>query len=221
MQIYDWLDSLAEKYPDVVTTIVGGSTYEGREIKGVKVSFGPGRKGAFIEGGIHAREWISPATVTYILNEFLTSDNATVRAVAESRDWYFFPSVNPDGYVYTRTVCIFIFWEVIQILLSFFLQNRMWRKTRQPYGSCYGADPNRNWDYHWMDGGASSNPCSDTFAGSKAFSEIETKSLSEFFNSIAKKVDVYLAFHSFSQLILIPFGHAGLEVPENNDELVL
>lgn len=93
-----------EKYPGIVTSIVGGQSYEGREILGVKVSFGPGRKGVFIESGIHAREWIAPATVTYILNEFLSSKNASVRAVAESRDWYFFPSINPDGYSYTQTV---------------------------------------------------------------------------------------------------------------------
>jgi len=28
----------------------------------------------------------------------------------------------------------------------------MWRKTRRPVANslCYGADPNRNWDFHWM-----------------------------------------------------------------------
>ncbi|KAF2890312.1 hypothetical protein ILUMI_15861, partial [Ignelater luminosus] len=101
--IYSWMDFLAEKYSNVVTSMVGGRAYEGREIRGVKISFGPGRKGVFIEGGIHVREWIGPATVTYILNELVNSDNATVRAIAESRDWYIFPSVNPDGYVYTLT----------------------------------------------------------------------------------------------------------------------
>lgn len=53
--------------------------------------------------GIHAREWISPATVTYILNELLTSNDVNVREIAESYDWYIFPSFNPDGYEYTHT----------------------------------------------------------------------------------------------------------------------
>ncbi|KAF2900585.1 hypothetical protein ILUMI_05602, partial [Ignelater luminosus] len=198
--IYAWMDSLAEKYPNIVTSLIGGQSYEGREIRGVKLSFGPGRKGVFIEGGIHAREWISPATVTYLLNELLTSTNSTIREVVESRDWYIFPSVNPDGYVYT-------------------LKDRMWRKTRQPYGTCYGADPNRNWNYHWMDGGASDNPCSQTFAGRAPFSEIEIKTLADYISGIADNLDTVLTFHSYSQLFLIPFGHRGMEVPENNEEL--
>ncbi|KAB0795830.1 hypothetical protein PPYR_09891 [Photinus pyralis] len=200
-EIHNWLRSLEAQYQDVVKVIVGGKSHEGRQILGVHVSFKPGNKAVMIEGGIHAREWISPATVIYILNQLLTSQDPAVRAVAESRDWYVFPSVNPDGYVYTHT------------------KNRMWRKTRKPYGFCYGADPNRNWGYHWMQGGASSSACSDTFAGDKAFSEIETQSLSEFIDTIAPKLDVYLSFHSYSQLILLPFGHKGHEVPANNEEL--
>lgn len=74
------MDSLTEKYSNVATSVVGGRSYEGKEIRGVKISFGPGRKGVFMEGGIHAREWIAPATVTYILNELISSNNATVRA---------------------------------------------------------------------------------------------------------------------------------------------
>lgn len=70
-------------------------------MKGVKVSFGKDKKAIFLEGGIHAREWISPATVTYILNQLLTSEDPQVKEIAEMYDWYVFPSVNPDGYEYT------------------------------------------------------------------------------------------------------------------------
>lgn len=101
--IYKNLDDLAKQYPDKVQTVVGGQTYEGRQIKGVKVSFKANNPGIFIEGGIHAREWISPATVMYILHQLLTSKDPDVRDLAESNDWYIFPSFNPDGYQYTHT----------------------------------------------------------------------------------------------------------------------
>lgn len=102
-EIHDWLDSLAKTYPDKVKVIVAGTSYEGREIKGVKVSFAEGNPGVFIEGNIHAREWVTAATVTYILNQLLTSKDPAVREMADRHDWYIFPVFNPDGFVYTHT----------------------------------------------------------------------------------------------------------------------
>lgn len=51
------MNSLPDLYPGKVSTVVGGKTYEGRQILGIKISFKPGNKGVFLEGGIHAREW--------------------------------------------------------------------------------------------------------------------------------------------------------------------
>ena len=42
------------------------------------------------------------------------------------------PSINPDGYEYSRNF------------------DRMWRKTRSRNGGhCVGVDPNRNWGHKW------------------------------------------------------------------------
>ena len=101
--IYSWLNSLAKAYPERVEVVVGGKTFEGRPIKGVKLSFKEGNPTVFIEGGIHAREWISAATVTYLIDQLLTSKDPQVRQLADSHDWYLFPSFNPDGYEYTHT----------------------------------------------------------------------------------------------------------------------
>ncbi|PNF39274.1 Zinc carboxypeptidase A 1 [Cryptotermes secundus] len=201
-EIYAWLDFLNETYPGVVTPIVGGESYEGRQIHGVKVSHRAGNPSVVLEGGIHAREWISPATVTYILNKLLTSQDPVMQDLVQSFDYYVFPVVNPDGYVYTHTT------------------DRMWRKTRSQGGNrCFGADANRNFDFHWLEIGASSSPCSDTYAGSAPFSEIETRVLSEYLTSIADQFDAYLTFHSYSQLLLFPYGHNNDNV-SNYDELL-
>lgn len=58
-QINEWLNSLQEQYPSVVSVVKGGSTYEKRDIIGVRVDFGQTKnaKAVFIDGGIHAREW--------------------------------------------------------------------------------------------------------------------------------------------------------------------
>lgn len=56
----------------------------------------------FIESTIHAREWITAATTTYILNELLTSNDPEIKAMAANYDWIFIPVVNVDGYVYSH-----------------------------------------------------------------------------------------------------------------------
>ncbi|KAJ3268997.1 Carboxypeptidase A4 [Terramyces sp. JEL0728] len=57
--------SFLETLPDS-EKIYLGKTFLGAEINGVK--FGTGDKNIVFHGGIHAREWIGPATVVYIAN---------------------------------------------------------------------------------------------------------------------------------------------------------
>lgn len=103
--INSWLEDLANTYAEV-SVIIGGMSHEGREIKGIKISHGPGRKSIFIESGIHSREWIAPATTNYIISELLTSTNEETQAAARDFDWYIFPVTNPDGYIWTHTEVI-------------------------------------------------------------------------------------------------------------------
>ncbi|XP_049545589.1 zinc carboxypeptidase-like [Anopheles darlingi] len=199
--IYAWLDTLIAEYPGIVTPIVAGETYEGRQIRGVKVSYKAGNPAIFTEGTIHAREWISAATVTFVLNELLTSQNAEVRNIAENYDWYVVPVANPDGYVYTHTT------------------TRLWRKTRsQQNVLCFGVDPNRNWDFKFNQGGTSVIPCADTFSGPSPFSEIETRTLSAYISTIPN-LSTYLDFHSSGQLLMVPYGHT-TEPLDNYNELM-
>lgn len=74
----------------------------------------------FIESTIHAREWITVATATYILNELLTSNDPEVRDLATKYDWVFIPVVNVDGYVYSHSsvsTLEFAFFSFISILI--------------------------------------------------------------------------------------------------------
>lgn len=212
--IYKWMDTMVKKYPNNLELIIAGRSYEGREIRGIKLSFNnnPDNVAILLEGGMHAREWISPATVTFMLNELIEQLNSPsidnnitsfIRTNSENINWYFFPIINPDGYAYT------------------FKHDRLWRKTRTPssYYICYGVDPNRNWDFHWNEIGSSKYPCAETYAGRRAFSEPEIYSYSQYLTTIRKQLKLYFAFHSYSQILLFPYGHTAVHT-ENHDDLL-
>ncbi|KAH8284556.1 hypothetical protein KR018_004302, partial [Drosophila ironensis] len=188
--IYEWLDRMAEKFPQLTVLDMGTST-QGNAIKGVKLVSNPANKAIFIESGIHAREWIAPATATYIINELLTSQDAQVQKLAKEYNWIVFPCVNPDGYKYT------------------FEHDRMWRKNRQLFGTCRGVDLNRNYPDHWNSTGSSSDPTRYDFAGPSAGSELETQRLMAFIreNVGKEQIKTYIALHSYSQMLMFPYGY--------------
>ena len=69
-----------------------------------------------------------------------------------------------------------------------------------------GTDLNRNWGYHWNDGGSSNNPCSDSYMGKSAFSEVENQNVRDFLEKHKDTVKYYVNLHSYSQLVLLPWG---------------
>lgn len=188
------LQNLARKYRGRASLFEVGKTYEGEIQLGIKVTNGDGRAKpvVWIDGGIHAREWISPATVMYFMNKMLTdgSDSRVSQALARY-DFYFLPVFNIDGYKYTFGS----------------RSSRFWRKTRSRYGwYCYGADPNRNWDSHWYTGVGTSNRCSDDiYRGPKPFSEIEVLNVAKYLKTLNLKS--YWNVHAYSQLVLTPWSY--------------
>jgi len=152
--------------------------------------------------GIHAREWISPAVCQYLADYFLSDRGAAaIRASIQNTRLYIIPSVNPDGYLWSWT------------------SSRLWRKNRKANGNCPGVDLNRNYRTLWGGGGSSGDPCSDTFRGLSAASEAETQ-VSE--NALRLSppggsggVSGAVDMHSYSQLILRPYGNTQANSPDN------
>jgi hypothetical protein len=82
-----------------------------------------------------------------------------------------------------------------------------------------GVYINRSTFYNIAEGGASSNPCSLTFGGPAPWSEIEVRNIADYYVTVASDVVVYLAFHSYGQYLLFPFG-TSVEAVENYDDLM-
>ena len=75
---------------------IGRST-EGRSLKLVEIGNSySSSQSIWIDCGIHAREWISPATCAYIMRELVENSNQ-YSDILDRFDVYIMPSVNPDG----------------------------------------------------------------------------------------------------------------------------
>lgn len=114
--------------------------------------------------------------------------NNPLKEMAKKFDFWFVPVINPDGYVYSH------------------LYDRLWRKTRSKNQVCRGVDPNRNYDYHWNEVGASRYECDDIYSGKSANSEPEVAALAKVLDENNDRIKMYITLHSYSQFIIFPFG---------------
>ncbi|XP_053575719.1 carboxypeptidase A2 [Bombina bombina] len=190
--LYNTISSIAQDYSSLVTRQQIGTSYEGRPIYVLKFSTGTNRPGIWVDAGIHAREWVTQATALWTAHK-LASDygkDASVTSLLNSHDVFLLVVTNPDGYVYSHSA------------------DRMWRKTRSVNSGsrCYGVDPNRNWDAGFGGPGASSDPCSDTYRGPRAESEVEVKAVADFIRAHGR-IKGFISIHSYSQYLLIPYGY--------------
>ena len=70
----EYIDNLATQF-NYVNTVSIGKSYEKRDMRVIQISkAGSGAPNIFIEAGIHAREWISPAMATYLIDSLLNND---------------------------------------------------------------------------------------------------------------------------------------------------
>ncbi|CAJ0592513.1 unnamed protein product [Cylicocyclus nassatus] len=211
-EIHSEMMRLRREKPDMVSLIDIGETHENRSLLVIRISGQKpitGKKASmWIDAGIHAREWIAPATAMYIVHELVQGydKNPEIQKILDHVDFYILPVMNPDGYEYSR------------------VKNRMWRKNRRAaickrqlhhMVCCGGVDLNRNFDWFWSSTGSSSDPCHETYHGPSAFSEPETIAVRDYLQ--ANKPEAFITLHSYSQMWLIPYGHKRRSYPQDFD----
>jgi len=214
--IRDELRDIAQKNPKIVKLEVLGHTGQGREIIALKVTrdatkVADGSRPAVMYAATqHAREWISTEVARRELRYFVDNygKDAHVTNLVDTRELWFLPVANPDGYQYT------------------FDHERLWRKNLRDNdgdGQITGADgvdPNRNFPEHWNydDEGSSSAFSSETYRGPSANSEPETQAYTGLLDRIKPKF--LINYHSFGPLILYTFGWQ-VQTPTADDPIYL
>lgn len=104
-EIQSFIDNLAASSP-LVTSDIAGKTYEGRNIKVAIIKTATSQRKIMLDCGIHAREWLTPATCVYFIDKLVNdynSGNDLARELLGYYEIHVIPVLNPDGYEYSHT----------------------------------------------------------------------------------------------------------------------
>ncbi len=210
-EVYAAMRALADQNPRLVQMFEIGRSVENRPIYGLRITKDPrlarvyrNRPQVVLNACQHAREWITVSVALYIAYRLVAEYGVDTRVteLLNRLEVYIIPVVNPDGYDYTWTT------------------DRLWRKNRRYLGQnswgqpIYGVDLNRNWAYQWGGQGSSGQRSSQSYRGPAPFSEPETYFLSRWLLSLPT-LRAHIDIHSYSQMILWPWGYTDALPPHN------
>lgn len=222
---------LVARYPKLATWIDVGDSWEktqglgGHDLMVLKLTktktTGPGgaaKPALFINAAIHAREYTTAPLVLAFANELLAGygKNADATWILDHHEVHLLLQTNPDGRKKAET-------------------GLSWRKnTNQNYcgagSNARGADLNRNFSFSWNSTngrGSSGSVCSETYRGPSAGSEPETQTVEAYIRALwpdrrgpnrsdaapADTSGIHLDIHSYSQLVLWPWGDTAGAAP--------
>lgn len=196
------LRDIARRHPALAQLKRIGESVHGRPIYAMRLTVGPRNGGArgqkptvLYQGTTHAREWISTEVTMRALRYFIAKRNKRgTRRLLRTRELWFVPVVNPDGYQYT------------------FDGERLWRKNLRDNDDdgkitvFDGVDINRNYPERWGydDEGSASATTDETYRGTRPASEPETRADMNLVERIEPTFAV--SYHSYGPLLLYPQG---------------
>ncbi len=196
---------MENSYPHLAELEIPGQSHELRNIYALKISGQTGgnanKARVLFLGAHHAREWISVEVPLYLARYLLDhyDSDPAVRNLVDSSEIWIVPLVNPDGLEYS----IYYY--------------RYWRKNRRHNrDGSFGVDLNRNYSYKWgYDSlGSSHNPDSSVYRGPGPFSEPESQAVRSLVAS--RSFQALVSYHSYTQVILFPWGYTFQPGPEYN-----
>ncbi len=227
-ETYADLSALAAAHPDLAQWLDIGNSWEktqpggsaGYDIHALVLTNQniPGPKPRFfLMAAIHARELTTAETATrfaeYLVNNYGSDPQATW--LLDFTEIHIVPQANPDGRKMAEA-------------------GEYWRKNTDNDDGCtsypdYGTDLNRNSSYMWGGSGASTDPCNNTYRGPSAASEPEVQAIQTYVASIfpdqrgsgvndpapPDTTGTFITLHSYSELVLWPWGFDYPEAPNH------
>jgi len=211
-KLYDVGESWGKIYADN-----GNSYYDDyhHEIWALKVSDNvlveEDEPAVYYMGEHHAREPISLEVVMYILNHILDNygSDATITENVNNSQIWFVPLVNPNGH------------KIVTDEYDVWWRKNIRDNNENGQFDNYnddgpdGVDPNRNYGFQWGNTGASDDWNSQVYHGPEAFSEPEVQAMRDLMED--HHFVTGISYHSYSELVLFPFGYAdGVTSPDHD-----
>ncbi|KAL3319848.1 hypothetical protein Ciccas_001482 [Cichlidogyrus casuarinus] len=199
--IQNLLKKLSQRNP-LVTYEVLGQTHEGRDLFAIEITKNKSLPVIWVDGGIHAREWISPSSLLYLIDHLVSTSSS--KSYLDKYQFILIPVLNPDGYVYSHKY------------------DRYWRKNRsRPKSTCVGVDVNRNFPAFWLP--TDGEGCPDSYSGPSAASELETQAMIKYSKNLVstRNVQAFLTIHAYGQLLMLCYGNKKLSYPKNYNDLAV
>lgn len=227
-ETYQSMQDLATAYPALVSIEDYGDSWEktqpggapGYDMLAVHLTNTaiPGPKPRFLLfGAVHAREYVTAETAMrfaeWLVTHYGSDPDATW--ILDHHEIVVSPQANPDGRKIAEA-------------------GQLWRKNTDNDDGClssFGVDLNRNYAFKWGVAGSSTNPCSETYRGPSAASEPETQAHQNLILSLfpdqrgpndpdpapITATGILISLHSFSELVLWPWGWTSAPAPNAAD----
>lgn len=213
--------------------IPGSSVINGAAVmRGTKPIF-------FLMAGTHSREITTPEIAMRLIEELLSGygKDANTTWLVDYNEIWVVPAANPDGH---RLVELGMS-PPYSGLPFYQRKNANNDDNRDGQPDClvwpptsyeqYGIDLNRNHSFGWGPPGSSADPCDMTYRGASAASEPETAALETLLQGLfadqrGPELDdpapentsgILITLHSFSNLVLWPWGNSTAPAPNKAD----
>ncbi|WNG21013.1 M14 family zinc carboxypeptidase [Cystobacter fuscus] len=242
-ETYGAMDSLVQQAPNLASVVEIGPSWErsrnaqaGYSMRVLRLTNAatnatvPDKANMVVLSAIHAREYTTAETMTRFA-EWLVSgygSDAEATWLLDNFRFHFVLQANPDGRKRAEAGAS---WR------------KNTNNTNGTCSSSrFGVDLNRNFPFHWnsVSGGASTSPCDETYRGPTAGSEPETQNVVKYVAGVAGSNGVYTGgvfpdrrgdtassaapddyrglffdIHSYSQLVLWPWGDTSAKAPNS------
>nr|CCA17749.1 conserved hypothetical protein [Albugo laibachii Nc14] len=217
-ELQGFLTNTERTYPNWSRLHEIGKSFEGRPLQALCLGRSCLKKGlnhevpqSLFTGMHHSREALV-YTIDVLLQDVDKHRNIEALALLSSRELWFIPLVNPDGYVKNAR---YRPWEG---------SHSGYRKNTNPH-MCpskeeQGVDLNRNYDVCYTEDtvGSSTDPCQEDFRGTRPFSEPETIAIKLLVER--NKYQTALHYHAFGRYFNLPFACKDLRKPPEKQAIV-